>query len=324
LLNKGVAEALEWVADHHASRANAKSVVNMSLGGTFSATLNDAVAAVIEAGVIAVVSAGNDNKDACGSSPASEATAITVGSTANGDTRSVSAQGVLLNSRRRNPFTARATLTNSLIEFVFKKSKTLQGFSNFGNCVDIFAPGSIIKSAWRNSDTATNTISGTSMACPRKFKWDGINGNVSGLTPHHQQKAHLNLLDRLTSLDVAGAVALYLESQGAAQISMTDVVSIMRTMATPDVITNAGTDSPNLLLYVEPSYGAPGPSPGPDPVPVPVPVPDPDPVPYPKPLPFFTRVTLQLVYDDSPSETSVQLHRREIGANGASEWKQEG
>jgi subtilisin family serine protease len=92
---KGVVEALEWVAEQHASRNQAKSVVNMSLGGAFSQTLNDAVAAVIEAGVIAVVSAGNDNKDACGASPASEATAITVGSTANGDTRSVSSPSML-------------------------------------------------------------------------------------------------------------------------------------------------------------------------------------------------------------------------------------
>jgi hypothetical protein len=116
---------------------------------------------------------------------------------------------------------------------------------------------------------------------------------------------------------------MFLESQDAASVTVRDVLNGLVDLATPDVITNAGTDSPNLLLFVEPSYGVPAPGPGPSPGPGPVPDPEPEPVPYPKPLPFFTRVTLQLVYDDSPSETSVQLHRRE-NENGASEWKQEG
>lgn len=90
---KGVIEGLEWVVDKHTARANAKSVANMSLGGDFSQSLNNAVKAAVEAGVIVVVSAGNDNADAClDSSPASEPTAITVGSTTNSDTRSVSAR----------------------------------------------------------------------------------------------------------------------------------------------------------------------------------------------------------------------------------------
>merc|ERR1711937_1103886 len=81
-----------------------------------------------ESGVLTAVAAGNDNGDACTKSPASEPAVITVGSTTSSDARS--------------------------------------SFSNYGTCLDIFAPGSGITAAWIGSDTATNTISGTSMASP--------------------------------------------------------------------------------------------------------------------------------------------------------------
>jgi hypothetical protein len=96
------------------------------------------------------------------------------------------------------------------------------------------------------------------------------------------------------------------------------VVTNLMALATPGAVVNAGEKSPNLLLYVEPSYGVEDPPPpGTEPEPAPVPGP------YPKPLPFFTRVTLQLVYDNSPSETTVKLHRRYF-KNGDSDWEQEG
>ena len=100
----------------------------MSLGGGISSALDTAVANSIAAGVSYAIAAGNSNANACNSSPARVATAITVGSTTSTDARS--------------------------------------SFSNFGTCVDIFAPGSSITSSWNTSDTATNTISGTSMATP--------------------------------------------------------------------------------------------------------------------------------------------------------------
>jgi subtilisin family serine protease len=110
-------------------------VVNMSLGGGKSSTVNNAVATAVSKGVVMVVAAGNDNQDACNYSPASSSNAITVGSTTSSDAKST--------------------------------------FSNFcpttSCCVDIFAPGSGVLSAWSTSDTATNTISGTSMASPRKL-----------------------------------------------------------------------------------------------------------------------------------------------------------
>lgn len=108
--------------------ADRKCVANMSLGGGFSSSLNAAVQNAAAEGVVMVVAAGNDNGDACTKSPASEATAITVGSTDITDINS--------------------------------------SFSNYGDCVDVYAPGRDIKSAWPGSPSETNTISGTSMASP--------------------------------------------------------------------------------------------------------------------------------------------------------------
>ncbi len=147
----------------------------MSLGGGASSALDTAVNNAINAGVVFAVAAGNENQNACNVSPARAGAAITVGSTTSTDARS--------------------------------------SFSNFGTCVDIFAPGSSITSAWATSDTATNTISGTSMA-----------------TPH-----------------VAGAAALYLQAFPGS--SPATVRNALVNNATTNRITNAGTGSPNRLLY---------------------------------------------------------------------------
>jgi subtilisin family serine protease len=104
------------------------AVANMSLGGGASTALDTAVRNSIAAGVTYAIAAGNSNTNAANSSPARVAEAITVGSSTRTDARS--------------------------------------SFSNFGSVVDIFAPGSSITSAWSTSNTATNTISGTSMATP--------------------------------------------------------------------------------------------------------------------------------------------------------------
>lgn len=100
----------------------------MSLGGGISQALEDAIANSIKAGVVYALAAGNDNQSACLSSPSRMALAIKVGSTTNGDVRS--------------------------------------SFSNIGQCVDLFAPGSNIESTWDTSTTSTKIISGTSMATP--------------------------------------------------------------------------------------------------------------------------------------------------------------
>lgn len=116
------------------NRARA-SVGNMSLGGGYSAALNTACNNAARAGVHMVVAAGNENQDACNVSPASADDVITVGSTTRNDARS--------------------------------------SFSNHGACVSVFAPGSDILGAWIGGNTATRTISGTSMASPH------VAGNVA-------------------------------------------------------------------------------------------------------------------------------------------------
>ncbi|XP_064400306.1 uncharacterized protein LOC135346570 [Halichondria panicea] len=128
----GVIEGVEYVAREHEEGKDKKSVANMSLGGGFSKSLNDAVNAAINKGVHFAIAAGNENQDACNVSPASSKS-VTVAAMDNEDKRS--------------------------------------SFSNYGSCVEIFAPGSAIKSAWisdrgSNNKDGTATLSGTSMAAP--------------------------------------------------------------------------------------------------------------------------------------------------------------
>ncbi|HEV8159023.1 MAG TPA: S8 family peptidase [Pyrinomonadaceae bacterium] len=165
------------------------AVANMSLGGGASSALDTAVNNAIAAGVTFAVAAGNDNLDACNYSPARAVNAITVGSTTSTDARS--------------------------------------SFSNYGTCLDIFAPGSSITSAWYTSDTATNTISGTSMASPH----------------------------------VAGVAALYLQNNTAA--SPSTVRNEIVNTASSGKLTSINTGSPNLLLYSLLSGGGSPPPPPP-------------------------------------------------------------
>jgi subtilisin family serine protease len=159
------------------------AVANLSLGGAASASIDAAVAAAVSKGVTMVVAAGNNGQDACQYSPAREPSAITVGATSNNDYRAY--------------------------------------FSNTGSCVDLFAPGYNITSAWNTSATASNTISGTSMA-----------------TPH-----------------VAGVAALVLQNNPSATPAA--VANAILSGATPNHVMNAGTGSPSLLLNSLGAAGAP-------------------------------------------------------------------
>ncbi len=156
------------------ANASGASVANMSLGGGFSSALDTAVKNSVEAGITYAVAAGNSSADACNYSPASTAEAITVGSTTSSDSRS--------------------------------------SFSNYGSCVDIFAPGSGITSAWVGSNTATRTISGTSMASPH----------------------------------VAGAAALFLQNNATA--TPAEVYTALFDNSTKDIVTNSNTEN-NHIVY---------------------------------------------------------------------------
>jgi len=127
-----VIAGIDWVTANHISPA----VANMSLGGGFSQTENNAVTAAINAGVVFVVAAGNEDTDACTKSPASTPDALTVASTGNFESPS-------------NPAT-----------------DTRSSYSNYGSCVDLFAPGAYITSANYNGNSGSTVKSGTSMASP--------------------------------------------------------------------------------------------------------------------------------------------------------------
>jgi subtilisin family serine protease len=122
----GVIAGVDWVTGNHL--AGQPAVANMSLGGGASAALDTAVRNSIADGVSYAIAAGNSNANACNYSPARVAEAMTIGATDQSDRRA--------------------------------------SFSNRGSCIDWFAPGVGITSAWWTSNTATNTISGTSMATP--------------------------------------------------------------------------------------------------------------------------------------------------------------
>ena len=170
----GVIAGLDWVAGQHVTGQLA--VANMSLGGGASSNLDNAVNNLINRGVTVVVAAGNSNADACNYSPARVPAAITVAATTSSDSRA--------------------------------------SYSNFGKCIDVFAPGSSVTSAWYTSTTAIATLSGTSMAAPH----------------------------------VAGIAAVSLAVNGAQSPSQLE--SSIAAAATANVVTQAGTGSPNLLAFV--------------------------------------------------------------------------
>jgi aqualysin 1 len=151
------------------------AVANMSLGGGASSALDAAVANSVASGVTYAVSAGNGATDACTQSPARAASALTVGATSSNDQRA--------------------------------------SFSNYGTCVDLFAPGVNITSSYGSSNTATAILSGTSMSSPH----------------------------------VAGAAALYLQVNPNAPASA--VAQALVSNATTGVVGNPGSGSPNRMLY---------------------------------------------------------------------------
>jgi subtilisin family serine protease len=169
-----VISGLDWIAANH--RAGDAAVVNMSLGGPISSTLDGAIKNLIAKGVVVVVAAGNSNDNACNYSPARVTDAITVGATGSDDIRA--------------------------------------NYSNYGSCLDIFAPGTGITSTWIGA-SGVNTISGTSMA-----------------TPH-----------------ITGIVARFIALN--AGLTPQQVASSLKKSATLDVVLDPGTGSLNALSYID-------------------------------------------------------------------------
>jgi subtilisin family serine protease len=193
----GAVAALDWVVKNGLRPA----VVNMSLGGPTSASLNAAVASASSAGIVVVVAAGNSATDACSESPASAPAALTIGATSKIDEQST--------------------------------------YSNWGSCVDVYAPGNNLRTTSIGTDTTTSLFSGTSAATPI----------------------------------AAGAVALYLTANPSA--APTQVTEAIVANATIGVLRLLGAGSPNRLLYTgfidSSTVMAPAPTPAPETSPAPAP-----------------------------------------------------
>lgn len=173
----GVIAGVDWVTAQKAANPAAPAVANMSLGGGASSSVDTAVRNSIASGVSYAVAAGNSNKNACNYSPARVGEAMTIGATTSSDARA--------------------------------------SYSNYGSCVDWFAPGSSITSTWIGSDIATRTISGTSMASPH----------------------------------AAGAAALYV--QGAPTASPSAVRTALYDLATKDTVSSASSANDHLLYTLD-------------------------------------------------------------------------
>jgi len=160
-----------------------KSLASMSLGGGGSnAALTSAVNNCVNKGVPVIVAAGNSNANACGYTPSGIPSVISVGAT-------------------------------EIAGFEPEEFDNRASFSNYGTCTHIFAPGRDITSTWIGSNTATSTISGTSMACPH------VAGYAATLLSHH------------------------------ANLSPQALKDLLQTSSQKDIIANPGAGSPNYLLY---------------------------------------------------------------------------
>ncbi|KAI1252162.1 hypothetical protein MGN70_006735 [Eutypa lata] len=166
--NAGVLQGLQFVADNAAQTNRAgKAVMNMSLGGPKSRAINSAVEAIAKAGVVPVVAAGNEAQNAANVSPASAPNAITVGA-------------------------------------IDQTNDQMASFSNFGADVDIFAPGVDVESVGITSNSASEVLSGTSMASPHVAGLAAYIMSLEGITDVTAVSDRLKELGGATGAAVGG------------------------------------------------------------------------------------------------------------------------
>lgn len=174
-----VLAGLDWILSENNPNQKAGSVLNLSIGGSYSPIINEAILKLTNAGITVVAAAGNNSANSCSYSPSSAPTAITVGAINSADAKA--------------------------------------GFSNWGSCVDIHAPGVAITGGWIGSPTSTRTIQGTSMASPH----------------------------------VTGAAAVFLGLNPGASVAQ--VTQSILGQATDNAITGLMPDTVNKLLFISPS-----------------------------------------------------------------------
>ncbi len=177
----GLLAAMDWVRGDHP--AGAPAVVNMSIGGGYSSVINDAVQRLVNDGITVVVAAGNDTQSACKVSPASAPAALTLAASTSGDRQA--------------------------------------GFSNYGSCVDLYAPGVNITAAAFTSTTASALMSGTSMASPHAA---GVAALILGV---HPTWSPATVNSRIKSMAITGKI-------------------LGRTTGTPDRLLNIATNPTSI------------------------------------------------------------------------------
>jgi len=222
-----VISGLNWIAGRIPS-TNSQAVVNMSLGGAFDSVLNTAVRTIVNLGVPVVVAAGNDGRDACYASPASEPLAITVGASTEAEEKA--------------------------------------GYSNYGSCIDVFAPGSSITAAGIENDSSVSVKSGTSMASPHVAGYAAVfksmfpSASSAAVASAITGSASVNVLTNLPSGTVNRLLYTALAKCDVAALAGVSCSSSVVTPTPSTTTTLPRTTVPSTTTSTVPAYVAPLPA----------------------------------------------------------------